>query len=259
MFLITGATGTVGRPLVELLRGSPVRAVSRSEPDFTGVTAVFVNPRAVGMDAAKLLARAKEEGVRRVVVMAAINVDEPLDHQPSRFNGDRNKEVEAAAIESGLDWVSLRPTYFAMNTATAWGPQLRMGDVVRAPFPTATEAPVDERDIAAVAARALTDDDLLGQKLELTGPESLTYEELVATIGRVLGRDVRFAPVAPDDAERMMVQHGANPEFVSALLARHAREEGKPAYVSADVEKVLGRPATSFAEWVTDHAALFTR
>jgi uncharacterized protein YbjT (DUF2867 family) len=259
MFLITGATGTVGRPLVESLAGAPVRAVSRSAPDFTGVTAVFLNPRAVGSAAASLLARAKDAGVRRVVVLAAINVDEPLEHQPSRFNGDRNKEVEAAAIESGLEWVSLRPTYFAMNTAMAWGPQLRAGDVVHAPFPTAAEAPIDQRDIAAVAARALVSDDLLGQKLALTGPESLTYAEMAATIGRVLGRDVRFAEIAPEAAEKVMVERGANPGFAAALLARYAREEGKPAHVASDVEKVLGRPAWSYAEWVADHADLFAR
>jgi uncharacterized protein YbjT (DUF2867 family) len=265
MFLITGATGVVGRPLMELLSGSPVRGVSRSaagmvrEPDFTGVTAVFLNPRAVGMAATALLARAKEAGVRRVVVLAAINVDEPLDHQPSRFNGDRNKEVEAAAIESGLEWVSLRPTYFAVNTAYAWGPQLAAGDVVRAPFPTAAEAPIDQRDLAAVAARALTDDDLVGRKLALTGPESLTYAEMAATVGRVLGRDVRFEPIPAEVAHRVAVERGANAEFTKALFARYAREEGKPAYVSVEVEKVLGRPARSFAEWVADNADRFAR
>lgn len=270
MYLITGATGTVGRPLVELLRGERVRAVSRtatelagaevvSEPDFTGVTAVFLNPRAVGLAAADLLARAKEQGVRKVVTLAATNVDDPLDEQPSRFNGDRNKEVEAAAIESGLEWVSLRAGYFAINTAYSWGSQLRAGDVVRAPFPNASEAPVDPRDLAAVAAHALTTDDLTGRKLLLTGPESLTHVELVATIGRVLGRDLRFEAIPVEVAARLLVEHGHKPEFVHALMARYQREDGVPAHVSADVEKALGRPARPFDEWVADHAGMFER
>jgi len=270
MYLITGATGVVGRPLVELLRGEQVRAVSRSatelpgaevvsEPDFTGVGAVFLNPRAVGLDAVNLLASAQEHGVRKVVALAATNVDDPLDTQPSRFNGDRNREVEAAAIDSGLEWVSLRPTYFAINTEYSWGTQIRHGDVVRAPFPNASEAPIDPRDIAAVAATALTTDELLGQKLVLTGPESLTHVELVATIGRVLGRDLRFEAVPAEVAARAMVEHGHKPDFVQALMARYEREDGRPAQVSADVEKALGRPARSFAEWVADHASLFER
>lgn len=268
MYLITGATGTIGRPLLAELSGHAVRAVTRdpsrlpgvdavTEPGFTGVTAVFLNPRAVGPAAADLLARAKAAGVRRVVVLAAMNVDDPLDEQPSRFNGDRNKEVEAAAIDSGLEWVSLRAGYFAINTAWSWGPQIRAGDVVRAPFPRAAEAPVDPRDLAAVAARALVDDDLAGRRLVLTGPESLTHEQLVATIGRVLGRDLRFTEVPAATAAARMVEHGQRPEFVAALMARYERENGRPAHVSGDVEKVLGRPAHTFAEWVEENAEHF--
>lgn len=115
MYLITGATGTVGRPLLAELDGHAVRPVTRdpsrlpgavAEPDVTGVTAVFLHPRAVGLGAADLLVRAKAAGVRRVVVLSAVNVDDPLDEQPSRANGDRDTEVEAAAIGSGLEWVS---------------------------------------------------------------------------------------------------------------------------------------------------------
>lgn len=265
MYLITGATGTVGRPLLEELHGQAVRPVTRDPSglpgavDFTDVTTLFLHPRAVGLGAAELLARAKAAGVRRVVVLSAVNVDDPLDEQPSRFNGDRNTEVEAAAIGSGLEWVSLRAAYFAINTAYSWGPQLRAGDVVRAPFPLAAEAPVDPRDLAAVAARALADDELTGRKLVLTGPESLTQEEMVATIGRVLGRDVRFEPVPAEVAATGMARQGHRPEFVAALLARYDRENGRPAHVSGDVEKVLGRPARTFADWVADHADLFAR
>ncbi|MDQ3787358.1 MAG: nucleoside-diphosphate sugar epimerase, partial [Actinomycetota bacterium] len=139
----------------------------------------------------------------------------------------------------------------------SWGPQLRGGDVVRAPFPRVAEAPVDPRDLAAVAARALVDDDLVGRKLVLTGPESLTHEQLVATIGHVLGRELRFVPVDATAAAAGMVAHGQRPEFVAALMARYEREDGKPALVTGDVAKVLGRPARTFAEWVADHADLF--
>ena len=69
-----------------------------------------------------------------MVALSAINVDDDLDKQPSRYNGDRNKEVEDAAVASGLEWVSLRTSSFATNTLRAWGAQIRAGDVVRDPY-----------------------------------------------------------------------------------------------------------------------------
>ena len=171
MILVTGATGIVGRPLLRLLAGEEVRAVTRDPAAanlpagvravrpaeigsaLRGVTAVFVNPRAVGPAAGELLALAREQGVRRVVVLSAVNVDEDLDRQPSRFRGDLNKETEDVVVGSGLDWVSLRPTVFAANLLGLWGEQLRAGDVVRGPYAGATSAPIHELDIAAVTAR----------------------------------------------------------------------------------------------------------
>src|SRR5882757_7709883 len=133
MIVVTGATGTVGRPLVALLKdqGVAVRAVTRSAGEGTlpagvtavaadltqpeslaaaleGATALFVHPRAVGENAGKLLALAAEQGVRRVVALSAINVDDDPEYQPSRFNGDRNREVEDAVAGSGLPWVAVR-------------------------------------------------------------------------------------------------------------------------------------------------------
>src|SRR5262245_18465706 len=130
MLLVTGATGTIGRPLIDVLvgEGAKVRAVTHgplatnlpaevevvqgdlTRPDtiapfLEGVTALFLHPRAVGLAAGDLLTLARQRGVQRVVAPSATNVDDPLDQQPSRYNGDRNKEVEDAAAASGLEWV----------------------------------------------------------------------------------------------------------------------------------------------------------
>lgn len=282
MILVTGATGTIGRPLTDLLvsEGVEVRAVTRDArkadlperaevvvadparpetlaPALDGVTGLFLHPRAVGLAAAGLLTLARERGVRRVVVLSAINVEDDLDEQPSRFNGDRNKEVEAAAVASGLDWVSLRPSAFAVNTLTAWGGQIRAGDIVRGPYATFAEAPIHEQDLAAVAARALRSDDLLGRKLNLTGPQSLTHAELIETLGEVLGRPLRFQEVPAEAVRQIMIGQGMAEPFVDALLARYARGAGRPALVTGEVEKILGRPALTWAAWAADHAADF--
>jgi uncharacterized protein YbjT (DUF2867 family) len=224
------------------------------------VTALFLHPRAVGLAAGELLTLARQRGVQRVVALSATNVDDPLDQQPSRYNGDRNKEVEDAAVASGLAWVSLRASSFAANTLRAWGAQVRAGDVVRYPYASFAEASIHERDLAAAIARALGSDALVarrGRRLELTGPQSLTHQQLVASIGEVLGRPLRFREIPPQAATQGMLAQGLPGPFVQALLARYAREVSQAAPVTGEVERILGRPARTYAEWVADHADAF--
>jgi len=190
--LVTGATGNVGRPLVTDLvdAGVTVRAVTRhpgsaglpaavqlvtaAADGLRGADAVFLNSRALGDELETVVDQARSEGVRRLVALSAINADDDFSIQPSRFRGDRNKEVEQLAVDSGLEWVSLRPTVFASNFAGMWSPQLQAGDVVSGPFASASSAPIVDRDISAVAARALLTDELVGHKIALTGPHSHT-------------------------------------------------------------------------------------
>jgi len=168
--VVTGATGNVGRPLVSELAaaGVPVRAVTRSPQTagfpqgveavnsassaidaLAGASAVFLNSRALGPDLSELtdiVALAKRSGVTKLVALSAINADDDFSRQPSRFRGDRNKEVEQVAIDSGLDWVSLRPAVFASNFVGMWSAQIRAGDVVGGPYAAASAAPIVESD-----------------------------------------------------------------------------------------------------------------
>lgn len=279
MFLVTGATGTIGRPLVEMLaaQGVPVRAVSRSPEGaalpagvevvsddpavlaaaLDGVSGVFVHPRAVGDGAFALAKLAREHGVRRLVALSAINVDDPLEAQPSRFRGDRNKEAEQAVRESGLAWVSLRASSFAGNVLqSGWQRQILAGDVVRGPFADFAESPLHERDVSAVAAHALLTDDLDGQQVNLTGPQSLTHTDMVRIIGQVLDRPLRYEEVPPAVVRQGMLANGFPEAFVDSLLSRYANGVGQPAPLSPNVTEILGR-ARTFADWVADNAAAF--
>lgn len=282
MILVTGATGNVGREVVNLLLedGEKVAAVTRnpgtavlpadaeviegdpSRPDtlassLRGVTGMFLNPRAVGDAAVELLALAREQGVKRVVAMSALNVDFDLVRQPSRIRGEYNKEVEAAAVGSGLEWVGLRSGYYAVNTIDTWAGQIRASDVVRGPYPESAWAPLHERDLAAVGVRALLTDDLVGQRPVLTGPNSLTQEEMVATIGDAIGRPLRFQEVPPEVAKQGMIQAGFPEALAGGFLAMQAESYGQAGLVSGEVEKILGRPARTYAEWAAEHVADF--
>jgi uncharacterized protein YbjT (DUF2867 family) len=278
--VVTGATGNVGRPLVTELAaaGARVRAVTRSPGTarfpspvevvgtaaeaLPGASAVFLNSRALGPDIqllADVVARCRDAGVTKLVALSAINADDDFSRQPSRFRGDRNKEIEEVAIGSGLAWVSLRPTVFATNFAGMWAAQIRNGDVVAGPYAAASAAPIADSDISAVAARALLTDELVGQQIPLTGPQTFTNSELVRVIGAVLHRPLQYLEVPADAVRQRFIGLGFPTEFADAYTAMLAATLDEPAFVTQDVEKILGRPATTFADWVSQHRELFTK
>jgi uncharacterized protein YbjT (DUF2867 family) len=273
--LVTGATGNVGRPLVNQLAeaGVHVRAVTR-QPDSAqfpvdvevvgsaaagigGASAVFLNSRALGDELATVVELARRAGVRRLVALSAINADDDFSRQPSRFRGDRNKEVEQHAVDSGLEWVSLRPTVFATNFIGMWAPQIRAGDVVSGPYASASTAPIVDADISAVAVHALLRDDLLGRKVPLTGPQALTNTELVGVIGDVLGRPLRYQEVSPDLVRRRFIDLGFSAEFADGYIGLLEATVCKPALVTNEVEKILGRPSRTFADAIRPRRDLF--
>jgi uncharacterized protein YbjT (DUF2867 family) len=274
--VVTGATGNVGRPLVaELVNaGAEVRAVSRRPNSaqlpaevkvfetvaeaIPGADAVFLNSRALGAEMESAVQEAQWHGVTKLVALSAINADDDFSRQPSRFRGDRNKEIEQLAVDSGLQWVSLRPSVFATNFAGMWAEQIRSGDVVRGPYASASSAVVVEADIAAVAARALLSDSLVGQRVPLTGPQSLTNAEMVGIIGSVLGRPLYYEEIPQELVRQRFIGIGFGAEFADAYLAMLAATLCCPATVTDEIRKILGRPAASFEQWVGEHVDMFT-
>jgi uncharacterized protein YbjT (DUF2867 family) len=273
--LVTGATGNIGRPLVHHLldAGVRVRAVSRSAPTFPasvqtvpsaaagmpGVDAVFLNSRALIGELESTVDCARIAGVRKLVALSAINADDDDDRQPSRVRGDRNRECEQLAAGSGLAWVSLRPSVFASNFAGMWSGQIRAGDVVSGPYAQAATAVIAEADIAAVAAVALLTDELDGTRVPLTGPQSLTNTELVRIIGAAVHRDLRYAELPPVAVRERFGAIGFPAAFADAYIGLLEAGVGRPALVTDEVPRILGRPATTFAQWVDENVSMFTR
>jgi uncharacterized protein YbjT (DUF2867 family) len=275
--LVTGATGTVGREVLNLLLegGAAVAAVTRhpataalpaaahlvggdaSRPQtltsaLRGVEAVFLIPRAVGAATAELLALAAEQGVQRVVVLSAVTVQYSAGYR--RF-ADEFQAVEDAATASGLQWTILRSTDFDANSLV-WAPQIRSAGSVRGAYGAAATSPIHERDIAAVGVRTLVNAAYAGHVYVLTGPQSFTQPE-----GPSHRRDHRQGAVVGGDSPRATPPGHARPghpeDVPDRLLGSLADYAQQPAPTSGDVQQVLGRPALTFAEWAADHAAAF--
>lgn len=128
--------------------------------------------------------------------------------------------------------------------------------MIRWPCTTVPTAPVDEHDIGAVAVRALCEDLHASAEYVLTGPQSLTQAEQIATIGSVLGRGLHIEEISP--VEWLRELPGYIPPFVAKyLLEAWAAASGQPAFVTRAIAELTGVPARTFREWADRHAALF--
>jgi uncharacterized protein YbjT (DUF2867 family) len=144
----------------------------------------------------------------------------------------------------------------ASNALLWWAPTIRAGGAIRWPYAAAETAPIDDRDVAAVAARTLSQDGHAGGDYVLTGPESLSQAEQVRTIGEVTGRPVTFQELSPDEFRSETEGTWPRP-VVDMLLDAWGATMGIPAYVTSTVSDVLGTPPRTFREWVADHVAAF--
>ncbi|GAA3143370.1 NAD(P)H-binding protein [Streptomyces rectiviolaceus] len=273
MILVTDATGNVGRNLVHELidAGEKVRALTRDPaattlPDsveivpgdltrpetlpaaLRDVDRAFLFPVHGALDG--FLAGAKAAGTRHIVLLSSDSVTFP---QPG-WIGEQHLACEQAVADSGMSWTFVRPTVFMANDL-GWAPRIRRGAAVRGAYGSAAMAPVDERDIAAVAAHALLTPQP-GKAYELTGPQALSQIDRVRIIGETLGVPARFEEVPRDDVRRHLLDH-LPPPAADFLLDQLAAAQSEPTPVLPTTEQVTGRPARTYAEWVADHATDF--
>jgi uncharacterized protein YbjT (DUF2867 family) len=279
--LVTGATGRVGRVVVDLLvdAGVPVRALThRSEAtalpasveivpgDLTvpesldaglrGADAVFLVWTVPPATAPAVVERLSAH-VRRVVFLSAPHrTPHPFFQQPNPL-AVLYAEIERLLAAAGPESTIIRPGMFASNASAWWANAIRTDGVVRWPYGAAETAPVDDRDVAAVAARTLYEDGHAGGDYVLTGPESLSQAEQVSIIGDVVGRRVGFEELSPDEFRRETEGSWPRPA-VDMLLAAWGATMGSPAFITSTVFDILGSAPRSFRQWVTDHATAFT-
>ena len=277
--LVTGASGRVGGAVVaELLRaGVRVRALTRRPGaarlppsvdvvagDLTapesldaavgGTRAVFLVWTAPPATAPAVVERLASHERRVVFLSAPHQTPHPFFQQPNPMAA-LHAEIERLMTNAGLAATIIRPAMFASNTRFWWASQIHDG-IVRWPYGAAETAPIDDRDIAAVAARALCEDGHTGRDYVLTGPESLSHVQQVNIIGDVIGRRLRFEELSPDEFRRQAADSWA-PAAVDMLLAAWRATMGYRALITSTVADVTGSPPRTFRQWASDHAAAF--
>jgi len=272
--LVTGARGNVGRRVLQRLyaAGHSLRASGRNPaeldvPDGVETVALDLNDQETFVAAlagvskvllyaepdgiAQFLDEAEKAGVEKVVLLSSNTVDLPgADEDPLAHH---HKVVEDAVAGSGLTYTILRPGAF-MSNAFGWSYSLKAGDTIDQVFPEAQVAPVHEDDIADVAVVALTEKSLEGQTVPLTGPESLTFRRELEIIGEVLGRELVINALTREEGAAQM-SNFVPPPILTSLLAQWEAAVGVVADTSATAERITGKPARTFRQWVEEHAA----
>jgi uncharacterized protein YbjT (DUF2867 family) len=273
--LVTGATGSVGRLLVDELvaAGAPVRALTNNlvraalpagvevaegylgRPStlpaaLNGVDTVYLAPLPALVD--EFVSCAVGAGVRRVVVLSG----EPAEYEAARDpSGWHYYKLEKAIEDAGFGWAHLRPGQF-MNNTLEWAGSIKAEGVVRSPYPGAVQTPIDLGDIAAVARVVVLDESYTGRRLTMSGPEGLTAPEMAEAIGVAIGRSLRYEELSPEVTlaawTPMMGAEAA--AWVLEGFRMMAEYELKPA---STVLEVTGRPAVAYREWAVRNASAF--
>lgn len=280
--LITGASGTIGARVAQLLRGAgvPVRLATRRPkgiaapgcetvtfdfvdaltwaPAFDGVrTAFIVRPPQVSRarrDMIPALKAAQAAGVRHMVLLSLQGI-ESAPFVP-------HAAIEEWMRKSGIDWTFVRPSFFMENLTGVHAADIRERDRIVVPAGRGATSFVAADDVAAVAAAALKDPTAhRGQVWTPTGAEALTYGEVAAALTEALGRPIEYArPGAWRYAvhARRVLRLPWGMVGVTTALYTVARL-GRAAGVTDDVQRVTGEAPMSMTDWAAAHVDAWQR
>ena len=269
--LVTTPTGKVGQELVHLLRarGATLRlgahSVAKTRAAFPGLEVVELDHTRPGTHAAAvagieavylaspgdfpsapekaLVDAAREAGVKRIVKLAALGVEQ---------SDNALRQVEEHVRASGIPFTFLHPTWFMQNFSTSMAAAIKSGTLAE-PAADKKTAFIDARDIAAVAAEALTGAGHEGRTYELTGPELLDRAEVAARFSAALGRPVTYLAVT-DEQFRAAVKGFLSPSYLELMSHLYAMvRAGYTEVKTTTVQELLGRAPIGFDQFIKDH------
>jgi uncharacterized protein YbjT (DUF2867 family) len=285
VILVTGATGNTGSGVAAALleRGRRVRALVRDDDKAAGLREWGAEVVVVDLDRPETLGEGLLEGVSDVyfvtwngpsaleqsrTLLAAITASgtSPRIVRLSAFGSPQSRiisqlaQCEADLKASGFAWTMLKPTFFMQNVLMA-GETVREQGAVYFDWGAGKAGMVDLRDVVDCAVAALTGDagDVDGESFVLTGPESIGFVEVAATLGRASGRAVEYVPVPHEAATEAMVALGM-PEWIAAGYAELSAgfEQGFADLTTDNVHRLTGHAPRGFEQFARDHADLFT-
>ncbi|WP_336208910.1 NAD(P)H-binding protein [Nonomuraea sp. LPB2021202275-12-8] len=270
MIVITGATGSIGRALVGRLTGEEVVAVVRrpADLDCEQIIGDFERPETIGgilspgdrlflnsslwpgvVDAHRAVIDLARKADAAQIVTVSVRGAGP----GAPLGGDMHGRIDAHLRSSGVPYAILQPSGFMQNLLT----EVRAGRF-HGSYGSARINYIDTRDIADVAAAILTRPVAASADHPLTGPESLTHEEIAAAISSAVGGPVSYVDLPVPAMTAHLAASGMPEQFAHALAALMAdMGEADWSSVTTAVEDLTGRPPRPLSAFLADHATAF--
>ena len=270
--LVTGASGNIGKPLVQALRSQGADfELMRSKADqgsaacvasfadvaslrnaFGGIDTLFVLLPLVPnkLELAKNVAQAaRDAGVKHIVRSSGAGADRQAAYALPRLQG----EIDHVFQATGIATTFLRPAGFMQNYSGFMASMVKAGTVYAATA-DALQSLIDVRDIAAVAAKVLGNPQAhVGKAYTLTGGESLTDSQRVKILSETLGRPVNFVGVSLEAGNASMATMGMPASIVEWLGSLNALvSAGHAGAISPEVQELLGRQPITFRQFAQD-------
>jgi uncharacterized protein YbjT (DUF2867 family) len=279
MILVTGASGNVGREVLRQIAqtGAKITAayqdasranvpagvekvtIDYKQPEtvrsaLQGVDHVFlVGPPTAELPALerKAIDVIKQSDVEHVVKLSAMGGREstfPREHA----------ESEDYIRSSGVHYTFLRPNGFMQNLVNNNSQTINTQNAFYGSDGDGKVSQIDIRDIAAVAVKTLTEPGHMGKTYTLTGPEAVSNAQIAELLTKALGREIRYVNLPPEQLKPAMLGAGVPEWTTDAILdLQRLYREGKAATVTDDVERILGRKPTSYADFLEDYKSAF--
>lgn len=275
-YLITGATGNIGKyvvdELIKLEENVKVavrnidyskyqdRKIEQVKFDFLddstfdnaleGVKAIFlIRPPKLAdpqKDMKPFLDAAKEKGVEKIVFISLLGVEKnPL--VPHR-------KIEEMIKNLGVSYVFLRPSFFMQNLNTNHTEEIRDRNQLFIPAGKSKTSFIDTRDIASVAAITLTDEKYNNIAITLTGKSAIDYYEVADIMSSVLGRSIKYKNPGLLEFRKDRINRGTPNEFANVMMLLYLMTKlGTAKTITNDLENIIGREPISFQQYVIDH------
>lgn len=271
LVLVVGGTGTVGSEVVRILKseGYRVRATTSKPLTEKGdlvqvnlVTGEGIVAAMEGVDRAfflsppghadqyailsSLIQEAKRRGLKKVVLMTAMGAN-AVETTPFR-------RAEIDLEKSGLVYNIVRPNWFFQNFNTFWVQGIQTQNKILLPAGTAKVSFIDARDIAAVVAKLLVNDEKANQVFDITGPESVDHSEVAQAISRVTDKPIVYQEIKPEDLKAGLLAGGVPKDYVEFMLLIFGfLRQGYNASVNPNVKMILGREPNGLMKYAQDY------